>query len=198
MSSSTVGRVNHPRMGAFWGQMSPTEHAVQVYRDDNTFLDSLESFVATGLRSGESVILVATASHLHEVEKRLRGGWIDLDRARWEDRYIAVLAQETLDRFMVDGMPDEVLFTGIVQGLVDRARGRGRKLRAFGEMVGLLWAEGRKDAALRLEHYWTRFQAQEKFPLFCAYARSQLKPGSVESDIESICAAHTRIVPGYV
>jgi hypothetical protein len=65
-------------------------------------------------------------------------------------------------------------------------------------MVGLLWAEGKKDAALRLEHLWTRLLAQEKFPLFCAYARTQFKPGSLESDIQTICAAHTRVVPGYV
>ena len=198
MSSTASSRLQNPRTGAFWGQMSETEHAVQVYRDDKTFLDSLESFVASGLRSGESVILIATASHLHEVEKRLRGGWIDLDRARWEDRYIAVLAQETLERFMVDGIPDEMRFEKAARDLIDRARGRGRKLRAFGEMVGLLWAEGNKDAALRLEHLWTRLQSREKFPLFCAYARAQLKAGSVESDIQSICAAHSRVVPGYV
>lgn len=196
--STTASRLQNPRTGAFWGQMPETEHAVQVYRDEKTFLDSLESFVASGLRSGESVILIATATHLHEVEKRLRGGWVDLDRARWEDRYIAVLAQETLERFMVDGMPDEALFGKAAHELVHRARGRGRKLRAFGEMVGLLWADGQKDAALRLEHLWTRLQSREKFPLFCAYARDQLKSGSLESDIQSICAAHSRIVPGYV
>ena len=198
MSSIASSIPTNPRAGAFWGHMSETEHAVQVYRDDKTLLDSLESFVASGLRSGESVILIATASHLHEVEKRLRGGWVDLDRARWEDRYVAMLAQETLERFMVDGMPDEALFERTAQVLIDRARGRGRKLRAFGEMVGVLWAEGRKDAALRLEHLWTRLQSREKFPLFCGYARAQLRPGSVESDIRSICAAHSRIVPGYV
>jgi hypothetical protein len=198
MSTTAGSRLQNPRTGAFWGQMPETEHAVQVYRDDKTLLDSLESFVASGLRCGESVILIATASHLHEVEKRLRGGWVDLDRARWEDRYIAVLAQETLGRFMVDGLPDEALFEKAAKGLIERARGRGRKLRAFGEMVGVLWAEGQKDAALRLEHLWTRLQSREKFPLFCGYARAQLRAGSIESDIQSICAAHTRIVPGYV
>jgi hypothetical protein len=195
---SAVGRAHNPRTGAFWGQLSETEHAVQVYRDDNTFLDSLEGFISSGLRGGESVIILATASHLHELEKRLRHGWLDLDRARWEDRYIALLATETLSRFMVGGMPDEGLFKKAVGELVGRARGRGRKLRAFGEMVGVLWAAGNKNAALRLEHLWTRVQAEEKFPLFCAYSRSQLKQDSIESDIESICAAHTRVVPGYV
>ena len=190
--------IHNPRTGAFWGQLHETEHAVQVYRDDDTFLDSLQTFVSSGLRAGESVIVIATASHLHELEKRLRKGWIDIDRCRWEDRYIAVLAQETLAQFVVDCKLDEALFIETAGALIARARGKGRKLRAFGEMVGILWGEGKKDAALRLEHLWTRLQAAQKFPLFCAYARSQFKQDSLESDIRSICAAHTRIVPGYV
>src|SRR5207248_2926176 len=121
-----------------------------------------------------------------------------LDRCRWEDRYIAVLAQETLDGFMVDGVPDEALFEEAVGDMIARARGRGRKLRAFGEMVGVLWSEGNKDGALKLEHLWTRLQAVERFPLFCGYARSQLRSESIESDIQTICSAHSRIVPGYV
>jgi len=195
---STVSSVHSPRSGAFWGQLPEHEHAVQIYRDDRILLDSLEGFVGTGLRSGESVIVVATASHLHELEKRLRGGWLDLDRFRWEDRYIAVLAQETLDRFMVNGMPDEERFNRVANEVIARARGGGRRLRAFGEMVGVLWAEGKKDAALRLEYLWTQLQKRERFPLFCGYARAHLRLGHLESDITSICAAHTRIVPGYV
>jgi hypothetical protein len=171
---------------------------VQVYRDDATLLDSLETFVGSGLRAGESVILIATAGHLHDLEKRLRKGWIDLDRCRWEERYIAVLAQETLDKFMVAGVPDAGLFDDAVSDMVSRARGKGRRLRAFGEMVGLLWAEGNKDGALRLEHLWSRLQLREKFPLFCGYSRAQLKAETLESDIRTICAAHSRVVPGYV
>ena len=195
---STINCLHNPRSGAFWGQLAEREHAVQIYRDDNTLLDSLESFVGSGLRSGESVVIIATAPHLHELEKRLRGGWHDLDRYRWEDRYVAVLAQETIERFMCNGMPDEALFNQVVGELTSRARGQGRRIRAFGEMVGLLWAEGNKDAALRLERFWSQLQVRERFPLFCGYARSQLRRDSIESDIAIICAAHSRIVPGRV
>ncbi len=195
---STVARLHNPRSGAFWGQLPQDDHAVQIYRDDRTFLDCLESYVGAGLRSGESVVLIATASHLHEVEKRLRGGWIDLDRCRWEDRYIAVLAQETLAKFMVNAVPDEALFRTTIGDMITRAKGEGRRLRAFGEMVGVLWAEGNKNGALKLEHLWTRLHAERKFPLFCAYSRTHLRPESLESDIQTIFAAHSRIVPGYV
>ena len=144
---ATVSKLHNPRSGAFWAHLAEEEHAVQIYRDDLKLLDSLESFAGTGLRSGESVIIIATAPHLHELEKRLRAAWIDVDRCRWEDRYIALLAQETLETFMVNGLPDPSLFEQTAKGVLARARGRGRKLRAFGEMVGVLWAEGNKDAA---------------------------------------------------
>jgi len=193
-----ISTLHNPRSCAFCAQLAEHEHAVQIYRDDFAFLDALESFVGSGLRAGESVIVVATASHLHELEKRLRAGWLDLDRFRWEDRYIALLAQETLARFMVNGMPDEVRFEQAASEIIVRARGAGRRLRAFGEMVGVIWAGGNKEAALRLEHLWTRLQKRERFPLLCGYARSQLRCGNIESDIATICAAHTRIVPGYV
>jgi hypothetical protein len=143
------------------------------------------------------VIVIATAAHLHELEKRLRGYWHDLDRARWEDRYIAILPHETLAKFMVDGMPEEDLFQSTVRELLARARGQGRRVRAFSEMVAVLWAEGNRDAAIRLEHFGTRLQATEKFPLFCAYPRAQFKTDA-EASIQSVCAAHSRVIPGYV
>ena len=194
----TLSSVQSPRTGAYWGQLAEMDHAVQVYRADEILLDSLESFVASGLRSGESVVVIATAAHLHELEKRLRGGWVQIDRCRWEDRYIAVLAHELLAMLLVNGVPDEGRFEKCMGEIIARARGEGRRLRAFGEMVGILWTEGNKDGAIRLEHLWTRLQRREKFPLFCAYPRAHIVPAHLESDIQMICAAHSRVVPGYV
>jgi hypothetical protein len=188
---------SNPRTGAFWGELAPDEHAVQIYRDEVGFMDCLEGFIGSGLRAGDSVIVIAMAANLHEIEKRLRGSWIDLDRARWEDRYIAVLPQETLAKFMVDAMPDEFRFQRTARELLTRARGQGRRVRVFSEMVAVLWAQGNCDAAIRLEQCWTRLQAAEQFPLFCAYPRAQFKTDA-EASIQTVCSAHSRVIPGYV
>jgi len=37
----------------FWGEIAPCEHLVQIYDNDGAFLDSLEGFVAGGLRAGD-------------------------------------------------------------------------------------------------------------------------------------------------
>ena len=81
-------------------------------------------------------------------------------------------AQETLSKFMVKGLPDEELFTQVVTGLLERARNGGRRVRAFGEMVAVLWSQGHNGATVRLEHLWHKFCQTEAFSLFCAYPRS--------------------------
>lgn len=190
-------RKANPRGARFWGELAPCEHSVQIYGDDVSFMDALEGYVSSGLRKREGVILIATAAHLHELEKRLRANWIDVDRVRWEDRYIALLPQETLATFMVDGMPDETLFTKAMTPLLSRARGSAqRKVRAFGEMVAILWAKEQCAAAIALETLWNKLQATEQFPLFCAYPRSAFNDNASAS-IQGVCSAHSRIIPGY-
>jgi hypothetical protein len=188
-----------PRSGAYWGNLDPREHAVQVYASDAHFLDSLEVYIGSALRNDEAVIVIATATHLHELEIRLRRGWIDLDRARWEDRYMAMLSTETLERISLHGVLNEARMNTVVGELLARARGPSgkRKVRAFGEMVADLWAGNRSGDALSLEGMWTRLQVTEKFPLFCAYPRSLFKTDS-QLAINAVCAAHNHVVPGYV
>jgi hypothetical protein len=193
---AVVTAPKNPRAEDYWKDLDRCDHAVQIYGDESVFMDALEGFVGAGLRHDESVILISTAAHLHELEKRLRASWIDIDRARWEDRYIAVLASETLAKFMVDGRPSETLFTQTAGELLKRARTRGRKVRAFGEMVAILWAQGHSAAAINLENLWNKLQAVEDFPLFCAYPRLGFSEDAAAS-IQQVCATHSRIVPGY-
>ena len=190
-------RKSNPRGERFWSELASSDHSVQIYGDDRSFMDALEGYVSSGLSKREGVIVLATASHLHELEKRLRAKWLDVDRARWEDRYIALQAQETLSLFVEGGVVDEQRFTEIVTRLLARARGgAGRNVRAFGEMVALLWAQGQCAAAIELEVLWSKLQSVEQFPLFCAYPRTGFGTNASAS-IQSVCAAHSRIIPGY-
>jgi hypothetical protein len=184
-----------PSARAFWGEMAPCDHIVQIYGDDSVFLDGLEGFVGNALRVGESAIVIATATHLHALEKRMRDHGIDVERARNENRYIDRLAEDTLERFMVDGWPDEALFKQCVSELLALGRGPNhRKIRAFGEMVAILWARGKVAATLQLEMMWTRFCETQQFPLFCAYPKESFTKNAAESMVD-ICRAHSRVAP---
>lgn len=176
--------------------MDPCDHLLQIYGNENVFLDALEGFVGSALRCGEGAVVIATAPHIHELEKRLRGRWIDVDRARWLHQYVAVLARETLLKFMVNDWPDEELFSKVAGKLLADARGAdGRKVRAFGEMVSVLWAQGNVAAALRLELLWSKVATVEKFPVFCAYPRAGFEAHEA-APMQSLCAAHSQLLPG--
>ena len=179
----------------FWAEMSPCEHVVQIYGDDRVFLDGLEGFIGNGLRRGESAIAIATATHLHGLEKRMRQNGVDVDEARAENRYVPRLAEEVLEEFMVKDWPDEARFLESMEALIRQARGPGhRKVRAFGEMVAILWARGNHAATIHLELLWTKVLQAEKFPLFCAYPRDTFSKNATESIVE-ICRIHSRVAP---
>jgi len=178
----------------FWGEISPCEHLVQFYEADNVFLDTLEGFVSGGLATGESAIVIATPAHRKILEERLTSKGFDLQRAQLDDQYIALDAEQTLGFFMRDGWPDDERFYKLVLELVRRAKGDGLKVRAFGEMVAVMWARGEQGATVRLEHLWHQLCAAESFSLLCSYPKVGFTQNASES-IAKICAAHSRVVP---
>lgn len=73
-------------------------------------------------------------------EERLTALGQDMEDAHARDEYISLEAEETLTRFMKNGWPDDERFVRVVQELLARAKKNGRKARAFGEMVAVVWA----------------------------------------------------------
>lgn len=177
----------------FWGEISPCDHLVQIYQDDTTFLDALEGFVSGGIMAGDGVVVIATPHHLAALDTRLRSRGIDTATAAQRDQYLGLDAEEMLSKFMVKGWPDESLFRTFVTETLQRAKGNGRRVRAFGEMVALLWAQGNTGATVHLEHLWHRLCHEQTFSLFCAYPKSGFTRDASQS-IQEICETHSRVV----
>jgi len=177
----------------FWGEIAPSEHLIHVYDDERAFSELLERFVAGGLLAYESVIVIATAPHLAALNQRLLSRGIDLRTARDSDRYIDLDAEKCLATFMVNGAPDEVRFARVVTGLIERAGRHGRRVRAFGEMVAMLWHDGHTGATVQLEHMWNHVRETLPFPLFCSYPRAGFTREMTES-LKEICATHTKVI----
>ena len=177
---------------AFWGELAACDHLVQIYDDETRFMETLEQFVGQGLANGEAVVLIATSSHLTWLESRLREAGHDIGAARDADAYIALDAASTLAEFMVDGWPDAERFFAVIGAVVDRAKRDGRGMRAFGEMVALLWAQGHNGATVRLEHLWNELIERQALALFCAYPRIGATRDLTEA-LAEVCAAHSKV-----
>jgi hypothetical protein len=195
MTMSTVSDGQRSSIDVFWGEMAPSEHLVQIYEDDGVVLDALEGFVGGGLQAGDGVLVIATAAHLHALEDRLTARGIDVGAASWREQYISLDVEETLAKFMVRGWPDDDRFAQLITTLLARARKNGRRVRAFGEMVAILWAQGHTGATVRLEHLWHAMCQREGLSLFCAYPKIGFTEDASAS-IREICATHSKVIVG--
>ena len=188
-----MGSFESTNANVFWGEIAPCEHIAQFYEHDSVLLDALEGFIRGGLKRGDSVIVIATAEHLEALEERLNDTGLDVATARMKDQYIALEAGEALSRFMVKGWPDDIMFTRLVTELIARAQTNSPHVRAFGEMVALLWARGDTAAKIRLEYLWHKICKSQAFSLFCAYPKAGFTEDPSKS-IAEICAVHSRII----
>ena len=172
-------------------------HAVQFYHDEAFLAGVVGDFLLTGLTVDQPAIVIATENHRQAFAAHLEAHGIDVAAARRRGLLIDVDARETLNAFMVGSLPDEERFKKAAGSLIQRARRGGSKasVRAYGEMVDLLWADGNARAALRLEELWNQLATTHDFALLCAYAMGRFSEAAHADGFRAICAQHTQVVP---
>ncbi len=175
----------------FWGEIAAGDHVVQLYDTDEMLINTLTDFAADGFDAGDSIIVIGTASHLSSLTANLLDMGYELDLLISNDRYLTLDAEQTLAEFMVNGKPDEHYFMETIAAITKRARKNGKLVRAFGEMVGLLWQRGNSSATIELEVLWNKFCAVEALCLFCAYPKSDFNQDAGAS-VMHICGAHSK------
>ncbi len=175
----------------FWSDIAIDDHVVQLYDTEAMLIQTLAGYAADGFDSGDSVVLIATASHLNQLNRQLLDRGYAVDPLIHDDRYIRLDADQTLAKFMVNGRPVEEYFIATIAAIMKRARKNGRRVRAFGEMVVLLWQRGNIRGTLELEELWNKFCATESLCLFCAYPKSNFNHDAGAS-VMHICSAHSK------
>jgi MEDS: MEthanogen/methylotroph, DcmR Sensory domain len=175
----------------------PRQHLVQFYADDDRALAAnVSRYLAQGLRCGEAALAVATAEHRDSFLRGLENAGVNVTEAVLDQRLHLLDAQTTISAIMVDGSPDWGRFDSLVGGIVESLRGRPpvRGLRAYGEMVGLLWQAGESAAAIRLEEYWNRLLGPHGFSLFCAYPIDIFGQDFKLATVDAILCAHSHLL----
>lgn len=159
------------------------DHFVQLYQEPEALCNAVAEYIGTGLVRGEGAVIIARPQN--------RAGFIAaLARRGIETAGVRLLdAQETLSRFMVNGMPAWTSFHQVIGGVIADLRLQYPAVRAYGEMVDILWQEGNRGAAIRLEEFWNELGRLQTFSLFCAYQLSHLDAH------DEICRVHTHLVP---
>ena len=174
---------------------APHRHEVLFYPDDAVFLDSCTRFIAAALDAGNVAAVVATESHRDSLFQRLKAEGLDVNAEIKHGRYISLDVAKTLSTFMVNDMPDWERFFEVVGGLVSGAakagKGEHSRVAMWGECGPLLWAEGKLDAAIRLEQLLNWLATIYEFDVLCAYALSSFHGEEHEHIFQSICTEHS-------
>jgi PAS domain S-box-containing protein len=201
MASSTYS----PSPGQFEFQPQPgsqfrSDHVVYLYQESNSLLDSLSDFIGPALGGGHAAVIVASKVHSDGLQHRLTARGLDLHKASKQGRYVTLDASETLSRIMVDGMPDGGRFAEIIGGTIARAKavlkGPRPEIAIFGEMVSLLWTEGKTQAAILLEELWNELALKHSFSLRCAYPMANFQGEKNAQPLIRICAEHSAVMFG--
>jgi PAS domain S-box-containing protein len=172
-----------------WAELGDREHLVQFYEDSQTLVETLTGFIGSGLRAGGAGVVIASPAHLEALEQQLAADGIDVAAAKKSGQYVGLDAGETLATIVSNHWPQPELFDSKVGNVIRKARSRWGSVRAYGEMVGLLWESGGQGAALRLEGLWNDLARNEPFALLCGYHVNQLRVGD-RGRIGDICASH--------
>jgi PAS domain S-box-containing protein len=196
MPMSNGGSFAHPQPTNHAERLS---HVVQFYGEDESLLDALTRFTGGALGAGDAAIVVATSSHREGLTHRLKARGLDITRAAREGRYVSLDAVEALSKFMVHGWPDAARFADFIGGVVARAaaaaKGDKGSVAIFGEMVAILWAEGKSEAAIQVEQFWNDLHQEHAFSLLCAYPIAAFNRTEHEEPFLRICARHSGVVP---
>lgn len=184
--------------GHFPGDHDHRGHSVQFYAEDFFLLDGVSRLVGTALGAGDAAIVIATTSHREGIESRLQAHGLNTVNALQQGRYYVADAAEMLSKFMVEGFPDAQLFRENIGNAVIRARastGPGSRVVAFGEMVALLWEEGKYDAAICVEQLWNELGREHAFYLHCAYRIKDFAQENDDARFLKICSEHAEVFP---
>ena len=173
--------------------MNTHTHLAQLYQDPATLLETAARFIGDALARGEAAVVIAVPENRAALESRLRARSFDPSALSKTQQLVFFDAQECLAQFMVDGMPDGERFQKTITPGLQQARRRFQRVAAFGEMVNVLWEQGRVPAAIHLEELWNTLIAQLDFPLLCGYRIDALT--AEWQDLRRICQTHTHVDP---
>ncbi|HET9386950.1 MAG TPA: MEDS domain-containing protein [Gemmatimonadales bacterium] len=184
-----------PLVSALLIEAPVNRHFAQLHRDPQALTDAVTLYLETGLRRGNGVVVIASPEHRdrfltqlaeHEVDP---GAFLKSGKLELHD------AELMLRKFMRHDQPDWEEFRRAVGAVFERIRAFGRgTTRAYGEMVNLLWQEGKQEAAIRLEEYWNELARLYPFSLFCSYMLDVHHDHAYSGPLEEIGRTHTDVL----
>jgi hypothetical protein len=172
--------------------LNQSEHHLQLFDSSKSLAETVSAFLRAGFDRGEPLLIVATPQHRELLTRRLEEMGLNIRDAQLAGRVTILDAEQTLDKFMRQEMPNPVAFDEVVGGAIARLSS-GRRICIYGEMVDVLAARGNYKGAIQLEELWNGLAGRESFTLFCGYASGHFGDLKTAKMLADICASHSHV-----
>ena len=167
-------------------------HAVRLYDSEAALCRIVAGFLRESLAVGQPAVMIATLRHSLGIIAELRARELDVNALRAAGTLAVLDVEDTIGRFMADGVPNADRFRDTTAAAIDKARGSTRaSVRVYSETVDLLWKQGRDTVALQVEMLWNKLVRSSEITLLCGCAMSSVIENA---SIEHICRQHTHLV----
>jgi hypothetical protein len=168
-------------------------HAVRFYEDDDSLCRIVAAFLRDGILEGQPAMAIATPVHRAAIRRELQATVHNLASLERSAGLLFLDAEKTMSGFMVGDAPDEGLFTASIGGAMTHVCGARTDciIRAYGEMVDLLWKRGNRTGAIQLETLWNQLATSHAFSLLCGYSMRNFYEGAGLADV---CRLHTHVI----
>jgi DNA-binding NarL/FixJ family response regulator len=188
------GRRFVPSLASLFHLDDARGHAMQLYSDQDSFIDGLADYFARSLRHGDATCIIATDAIRTGLAERLRRrGW-NVDPQAGHPRFLAIDAAAALARVMRDQRPDPSRVAEIAAELEQYRMAASEtstpRLTMFANVVSLLSASN-PQAAIDLERTWNGATATLPFFTLCGYSASCFH--DVGGETSEACAAHCTV-----
>ncbi len=176
--------------------VEPSVHESLFYEDERDLSASVARFFMRVRRAGDRLLVVATRAHWQAFATRLAADGLDAALLVTRGEAAFFDAREVLDSLVVNGSVDQVGFIDRVSRIVrDLSGPSGAPVRAYGEMVDLLWRDGQMETAHQLEELWNQTLQTAPVSMLCGYGLDAMARDLSGVNFTRICAAHTRVWP---
>jgi DNA-binding NarL/FixJ family response regulator len=167
-------------------------HEAEFYPDDAAFVAGFTCFIEAALKAGKAAIVVATESHREGILQKLKKHGVDIIAAIEQGRYVPLCVVDTLSTFMENDMPDAGRFLRVVSDLIAAAAkataGDPSRVTICGECASILWAQGKADAAIKVEQLCNKVTKQYETDVLCGFSLSSFYREEDKQMFQKICS----------
>lgn len=169
-------------------------HFAQFHRHAENLTEAAFVFLESGLRHGNSLLIVAPSQRVEQVFDRLSSGKLHPKSLVDSGQLVVLDSTPVIEQLVTNGQTDWARFRGMLAPLLSRLAPRGHGMRIYAEIANALWEAGETDAAIRLEDLWNALAGAHSFSLFCGYTMDTQCEHAYAAPLEELGRTHSDIL----